>query len=383
MSSTGILRGVNVLHLTTGHYVTDHRIYDKIACSLKRMGADVMVVGMLENNVPGDVKFVDVPKPASKLKRLLWHPWKILLAARQYNADIVHFHETEILITLPFAKLLWPRRKFIYDVHEDFSNLLLVKDWLPSNVRGTVRLLTDFVEKRISVMADAIVGVTPPLTDKYKNKKKITAYNFTSHEFYEKVDLLSRKSQEREFDLVHLGTLNLKRARFLVETVCEFHKLRPNARSIIIGVLPEISEKIGHLLPDNCQMTGRVPHSKIPELLGNAKVGLDIHPWLGPHLEVALPVKVCEYMASRCAVVSSTMPVLNHILSKAEERLNGILIIESDDPCVYAKAVVKMLDGIERGENPGNKLRDFALRNMIWEKEANKIAELYLQLLEE
>jgi hypothetical protein len=57
------------------------------------------------------------------------------------------------------------------------------------------------------------------------------------------------------------------------------------------------------------------------------------------------------------------------------------LVIESDDPVVYAKAIVQMLEAIERGENPGLELREFALRNMVWEKEAHKIAKLYLELL--
>jgi glycosyltransferase involved in cell wall biosynthesis len=381
MSSEGILKGINVLHITTGHYATDHRIYSKMACSLKHMGANVIVVGMREHNIPGKVKVIGIPKSTSKLERLFWQPWRCLLAARQFNADIVHFHETEILIALPFAKLLWPRRKFVYDVHEDFSNLLLVIDWLPSNIKGIVRVLTNFFEKGLTVMADAIVGVTPPLTDKFKNKKRITAFNFTSREFFEQVELLSRTPLKREFDLVHLGTLNFRRAMFLVETIKEFHKYRPKARSLIVGALPEISKKIGPELPDNCQLIGKIPHHKIPELLGNAKVGLDIHPWLGPHLDVALPVKVCEYMASKCAVVSSTMPVLNQILAKDGNDLNGILVIESDDPVVYAKAVVKMIETIERGENPGLELREFALRNMVWEKEAHKIAKLYLELL--
>ena len=58
-------------------------------------------------------------------------------------------------------------------------------------------------------------------------------------------------------------------------------------------------------------------------MLGNAKVGLDVHPWLGLHLKVALAVKVCEYMAAGCAVVASAMPVLNQILAQAEADCKG------------------------------------------------------------
>lgn len=376
------LDGVQVLIIASVHAFTDPRIYPKQACSLQRLGANVTVVGKLEHGTSGEVRVVLVREPSSRLMRFLWQPWRCLWTARWQHADIIHLHNAEMLITLPVARLWWWRSKFIFDVREDYANLLLIRDWLPAWVKPIVCCVTNIGVKGLASFVHAIVGVTSPLTAKFRHKRKITAYNYVSREFFDQAGQIKREPQEREFDLVHLGTLNVRRARFLAETIHAFHQLRSGARSLVIGVSAEIAEAMRPKIPDNCTLLGRTPYKEIPQLLGNTKVGLDVHPWLGPHLEVALPVKVCEYMAAGCAVVSSAMPVLNQILAEAGADAEAIAIIEGGTPIDYAKAAARFVEAIEGGADPGSTLRERALRHMIWEEEASKIAQLYLTLLE-
>ena len=134
-------------------------------------------------------------------------------------------------------------------------------------------------------------------------------------------------------------------------------------------------------IPDRCVLLRKLPYDEIPALLGNTKVGLDVHPWPEAHLKVALPVKVCEYMAAGSAVVSSSMPVLSQILNEAGADPDAITIIKGGNPSDYAKAVVRLVESIEGGADPGARLRELAFKYMIWEEEAGKITQLYLKLL--
>jgi glycosyltransferase involved in cell wall biosynthesis len=374
------LKGLNVLIVTSGHEAMDHRIYAKEACSLSRFGAKVTVVGFRDGDGRGAVPVLAVPKPASRRRRFLAQPWRCLWAARRLNPDIIHFHDLEMLATLPVARLWWRRTKFVYDVHEDFANLMSIRDWLPSRVKPLVAFLTNRVEKSLARLADAIVGVTPPLTDKFSNPNKITAYNYNPREFLDRAGMSMRDPRRRAFDLVHLGTLNSRRADFLAKVIRELHRRKRGARSLVIGVSPEIENTMKTKVPEGCLLLGKTPYQEIPALLGNAKVGLDVHPWLTPHLEVALPVKVCEYMAAACAVVSSTMPVLDRLLNQARADRESIAIITSEDPAVYANAVLSMIEKIESGMDVGARLREIASEHMVWETEAEKIARLYLSL---
>jgi glycosyltransferase involved in cell wall biosynthesis len=375
------LHGIDVLVITSGHEATDHRVYGKQALSLKASGANVTVIGSLEHRIPGNVPVLAVAKSGSRFTRFLCQPWRCLWAARKLRADIIHFHDPEMLATLPVAKLWWREARFVYDVHEDFANLMLIREWLPAWLKPLVRILTDMLEKSLALLADAIVGVTPPLAEKFANKEKVIAYNYISRNFFDAATKLPIKPHNRQFDVVHLGTLNLRRACFLVEVLQEFHRIRLGARSLVIGVSLEIEEALRHRIPMGCTLMGKVPHEQIPRLLGNSKVGLDVHPWLGPHLQVAVPVKVCEYMAAACAVVSSYMPVLRQILDEAGVRSGDLFIIEGENPIDYARAAAEMIEMIEKGVDPGARLQRAALGHMVWENEAVRIVELYRRLL--
>ena len=365
--------------LTTGHEATDARIYVKEACRLQSLGLDVRVVGKLEYSHAGAVPILAVPPARSRWQRLLWQPWRCLWAARKIPADIVHFHDPEMLVTLPLAKLWWWRSKFVYDVHEDVASLMLIRDWLPGWSKRTIRFAINAVEKSFAAFADAVIGVTPPLTQKFHHRHKAVVYNFVPREFFSLAH--GKNVQERTVDVIHVGTLTKERAMFLTDALRDFHEQKPHARSLIVGVAPQMEELLSARLPRGSAVLPRMSHSQIAAHLANAKIGLDVHPKPMPHLEVALPVKVCEYMAAGCAVVSSTMPVLNRLLAGLSVSGNGVTLIHGGEPADYANALVAMLDRIGAEADPGASLRATALRHMTWEGEADKITALYGELL--
>lgn len=375
------LEGVTVAVLTSGHEVLDSRVYGREALSLQRLGARVTVVGKLTRGTPGAVDVIRVSPPRSRLHRFLAQPWRCLRAARHLKPDIVHFHDAEMLAILPVARLVWPRAKFVYDVHEDFAHLMMIRDWLPRAFRPVARKLTDVSEKLLARLAHGIVSVTPPLTAAFPHRLRVSAMNFPTAEFLGVAAAGRRAARDRRYDLVHLGTLNERRASFLAEVLREFHAARPGSRSLIVGASNEILEFLRDRLPEGCDLRGLVAHDEVPRLLGDSRVGIDVHPWPDPHLQPALAVKICEYMAAGTAVVASSMPVLAEVLSRSSPSPAGVTIIRGGEPGDYAGAVSGFLDRIAAGEDPGESSRRFAMEHMRWEPEAMNIANLYRALL--
>jgi len=148
---------------------------------------------------------------------------------------------------------------------------------------------------------------------------------------------------------------------------------------LIIGARPEIAALLEGSLPENCTILGHTGYDDVPALLGNSRVGLDVHPWAEPHLKVAVPVKVCEYMAAGCAVVCSSMPVLDSILVMAGA-VSDLTLLDGGTAAEYAQGILKTLSAIDSGDDPGAKLRDMAYEHISWEGESQKIASLYLDL---
>jgi glycosyltransferase involved in cell wall biosynthesis len=295
----------------------------------------------------------------------------------------VHFHDAELLWSLPVAKLLWPRAKLIYDVHEDFGNLMMIRDWLPKASRPAVRAVTQFCEKLLVRLTDGVVAVTGPLAAHFPFVPSVTVHNFATSAFFDQAAKWSRPPLEREFAIVHLGTLSPPRAKFLGAVLRHFHVLRPQMRSLVIGIEGDVVRAAAGGLPGQCEVVGKVPFDRVPELIGNAAVGIDIHPWLLPHLLPALAVKVCEYMACGCAVVASSMPVLDRMMKDSGLGPDSMVRIQGGRPEDYAQATVDLLDAMERGDDPGSRLRAFARQRMNWKGEAERLAIFYRGLLDE
>ena len=154
--------------------------------SLHGMGASVTVVGRRERGgrpershrrdparllaageVPPAAVALSVGRPA--------HPSRRRALSRRRDA----------LRALPVARLLWPRARFVYDVHEDFGNLMMIRDWLPRPLKPGIRLLTEAFEKGLARLAHGIVAVTPPLADRFPHRHRVVAYNYVTPDFFE------------------------------------------------------------------------------------------------------------------------------------------------------------------------------------------------------
>jgi hypothetical protein len=57
--------------------------------------------------------------------------------------------------------------------------------------------------------------------------------------------------------------------------------------------------------------------------------------------------------------------------------------IQGGRPEDYAQATVDLLDAMERGDDPGSRLRAFARQRMNWKGEAERLAIFYRGLLDE
>jgi glycosyltransferase involved in cell wall biosynthesis len=366
-------RRAHIVLLTSGHDALDHRIFSKEALSLVGHFAGVRVVGVHPRDEIVDGVEIRALKPyRSRAERFLVHPVRCFLAARGPRPRVLVLHDAELLPWVPLVKLLTPWR-VIYDAHEDFSNLLTRRTWLPRPLAALARRV-GFAEKRLARMCDGVMSVTQSLVDRFDHPRRIAVYNLPSADFLAATTSAVGRAPERDTDLVHLGTLSDERLTFLIDVVRGLEERHPGLRTMLIGLWPQQMERVRTELPGSgVEIHGRLPYDAMPELLVRCRVGIDVHPVLYPHLEVAVPVKVFEYMASGCSVVTSYLPELSRLL--AEDEGDCVVTVRDPEPERYADAIARFLADRQRLERCRESLMERVEARWTWSTEEPKLIE--------
>jgi glycosyltransferase involved in cell wall biosynthesis len=372
--------GVEVVLVSSGHSALDHRVFDKEAVTLAKYFPRVRVVAThAGDDRRGNVAITGLPASKSRLERFLLRPFRCLLAARGAGLRVLILHDAELLWWVPVLKLLTGWR-IIYDVHEDFSQLMLRRDWIPAPLRRPVSQALELLEKGCSRLCDGVIGVTDVLVDKFDHRRHIALYNLPSFAFIEEAGKQARPLAEREYDLVHLGTLSQERLEFLKAVLVSLFAHKPDASVLLIGIHPEHEKTLRAVFPaERVTILRQVGYQEVSRLLGGCRIGMNIHPVLYPHLRCAVPVKVFEYMAAGCNVVTSYLPELHRLLG--DEGMGQVTTIYTPDADRFAAEILRLLNSEEL-----MKLHQAALSRLVrarwnWESTEEKLVEFVLNVI--
>jgi len=225
---------------------------------------------------------------------------------------------------------------------------------------------------------DGITTVSDYLLKDLPESHSEAIYNFPTKLFFEEVRNQLAESSSRTYDLLHVGTISDERLRFLEEIIEDILNVDPNKKIIIIGASSSQKAYFDTNFPQqNVKILTLVPYEKMPGWLVQAKIGLNLHPYLHEHLLGALPVKVIEYMAAGCTAVSSWLPELVNIQSK--ELGSGLILLESSDPSDYSKKIIDLLNDPELLIHNQSILPSVIENQLTWEQQEDKLVNFYLK----
>jgi glycosyltransferase involved in cell wall biosynthesis len=333
-----------IVLLSSGHDALDHRIFDKQARTLAEHFPVRVVAWHSHDETRQGVRITALGPYHTRLDRFLRRPLTGVLAARGPGPRVVILHDAELLVWAPLARALgW---RVIYDAHEDFTQLMLRRTWIPRLLRTAVSRL-GVVEKQLSASCDGVLGATAALVENFDHPRRLAVHNLPTLEFLAAASVTSLPMAEREFDVVHLGTLSDERLDFLIAVLRELLAVRPQSTALVLGLTGLQARRVLAELPaKSVTGIGMVPYARIPRFLGACRIGLDVHPILYPHLRVAVPVKVFEYMANGAAVVTSYLPELHRLLGP--EGVRQVVTVTEGNHAAYAVELARLLDDPER-----------------------------------
>jgi glycosyltransferase involved in cell wall biosynthesis len=358
-----------VCHLSSVHPAFDSRIFFKECKSLSEAGYYVSLIAVhdKEETVDG-IEIIPFLKYKSRIKRILFSPFKMFSMAMKQQAYIYHFHDPELLIAGILLRV-FAGAKVIYDIHEDYSKNFIDKPWIKFKVlRIAASKMYYFLEKIMCRLMSGNIVVLPHWVDKYP--KAVLVRNYPLPE-----QLQEAKDENR---FVYVGTIGSKRsAREMVEIFIELEKSIPGIKLDIIGVFTEKNLEAGILeYIKRCPAVsylGYHPFNEAREVLAKAKYGFVLYADI--KYKENIPAKMYEYLASEVIPIFSSFEDFKYDM---EDEGWGIGV----NPKKTLEAASKIYDIItneEKKKNIEENMKRYKTR-YGWESEKKQLLNLYKEL---
>lgn len=364
---------MKVCHITSVHKAHDVRIFEKECISLVKAGFNTsFVVPNTETKVLNGVQVIGVPCTSSgRFSRMINTTKAVVTEALNQNADVYHFHDPELLL---FAKkLIKQGAKVIYDAHEDLPRQVLDKPYIPKLLRGLVSNIVEFIENIIIKRhVSAVVAATPYIQKRFFSvaAKTTNVNNYPILSSFEK----PANWNERKSEVCYVGGVFKTRGAIEMVKMLSFveTKLHIAGNYSPLMLREEMTQVKGW---EKVVEHGFVDREAIKNILKSCKVGLVIlHP-TESYIH-SLPIKMFEYMAAGIPVVASNFPLWQQIVN---EYNCGVCVNPFDEKDI-ASAVNNLLNDDAKSKELGAKGRKAIEQVFNWEKEAEKLVELYRDL---
>jgi glycosyltransferase involved in cell wall biosynthesis len=372
----GLAMPPRIVHITSAHKTEDDRIFHKECRSLAEHGLSVTVIGPgEERKALGGVDILGVPSPGSgRLRRMSVTVWRLLVRCLRLPADVYHFHDPE-LVALGFTLKIFGRR-VVYDVHEDYPQKILTKEWISPVLRRPLSGIMAAVEAAAGRLFDGIVAVTPTIAARFPPAKTITLCNYPMLEEFSAST--GTPYHDRPCQVCYVGGLSATRGLF---DMVEAAGLVQGGAAQCVQLAGQFESGDEENQSRRQQGWGRVAYlgwldrAGIARLLANARAGVVVlHP--NRCFIDAYPIKMFEYMAAGLPVVASDFPVYREIL---DDGACGLLVPAADPPAL-ARAIEWIFAHPDEAKAMGEQGRRRVERLYTWEAERKKLFALYRQI---
>ncbi|MBU0713402.1 glycosyltransferase [bacterium] len=352
------------------HRWDDTRIFHKEAISLaKRYTIELHAPADFTFRELNNVKVVGLPlwEKVSDRKEIRKEIWDRI---KKSDADIFHFHDPELIwigIKIKFFK----KKKVIYDVHENYSETIKTKYWIPTSARYISFILYRMIEVISEYIFDELILVIDD-HQRYFRKEHFIIKNFP-------ILMHNDKKEQKIYDAIYLGSVSKERGIFEIISAAQLLVQKNlNIKIAIIGPIDsEIHSDIVKNIRDkqidnNVILYGEMEFRQALDYVNKSKIGLVT---LLPHKNylVSIATKMYEYMAFQIPIIASDFPSWRKIVSDT----NCGICVNSKNPLEIANAIQYLLDNEEKSKQMGMNGYYAVMHKYNWLNEEKKLFELY------
>ncbi|MEA4892155.1 MAG: glycosyltransferase [Peptococcaceae bacterium] len=373
---------VKVCHMSSVHLMFDGRIFHRECCSLAKAGYETFLVIQGQSQIKCGVNIVGIDAaPSNRIKRILFTARKVYKTALAIDADIYHFHDPELL---PWGlKLKRKGKKVIFDSHEDYSEQIKTKQWIPRCLRNLIGILYRNYETYVCKRLDAVII---PCTMEGKNffdqrcRLTVIVGNAPSVEFSNEIALIKNKLFPNQgIKACYVGSLTYARGvSFFVKAAA-----KAGVSVILAGEFspPQFYDEVKDTNEwKSVKYYGEIPREEIYHILAEADIGVSTLLNIGQYNKGdTFATKVYEYMAAGLPIVISMSSYVEKNLVK---KYNCAITVTPDDINELTKALEYLKNNPEIAQAMGERAKKAFLTEFNWSTEENRLLELYKRIVE-
>lgn len=356
----------------TNDLLIDQRVH-RTAMTLLESGAKPVLVGFRR---PGSQVIPERPYRTCRLRPVFQ---KGFLFYASVNLRLFFFllsRRSDILVsndldTLP-AVFLAARIKsvpLVFDSHEYFTELPELAD------RRFVRRIWKGFEKKLLPKIQYGYTVCQSISNAYQDKYgiRLAVVRNLPMASGEETGIHGQEEDRMQDLIIYQGALNMGRG---LETMIMAMKYLDKYRLQIFGEgtitkdLVRLRDSLS--LGSRVEFMGRVPFNELRTYTRRAALGISLEENIGLNYYYALPNKLFDYIHAQVPVLVSDLPEMRRIVTDYEIGQ----LVRDRDPESFARQVEEMMSSEELRKKWMKNLC-FAAVELCWEKEADKLRDVY------
>lgn len=358
----------------------DPRIFLRQAKSLVLFGFNVTYIvcdGKHDENIEGVMVLNSDFFPKNRFQRFFTGKHLLYKKAISVNADIYQISEPELI---PFGlKLMRLGKKVIFDMREDYPQLILSKEYLPKFSRNHISFALNKYLNNSLKKFDLLISVTPELVDRLIriNKKTILVASFPIVRENSQITLEDYKNRENV--LCYIGTVyRISRQEVLFRALEEIKDIQ----YVIAGRMETDYYKSElQSLPYwvKVKFVDGISRDEILELYKKVTIGNSLRDFSGTgYEEGSLGVmKIFEYMEASLPIICSDVKLWKEIVDKYK---CGICVNPNDEGEIK-NAIQYMIDNKIEAFEMGQNARRAITEEFNWSTQEVKYIDAINSLL--
>ena len=329
-----------VLVMTVVHNPSDSRIWFREVDALLTSGWHVTYVApfsgynqappVRDARLPGSLTCLDITRAEGRRRAPADRAARRLMRRLARHHDLVMVHDPELLVAAAGLRL----RNLVWDVHEDASAALQVKEWMPRILRPVAAALWRGAERQAERSFDLLLAEFA-YQQRFRRRHPVIPNT---------VPVPTDTVPPGRDRVVYLGTVTEARGCQLMIAVGRALAALPDTpvRLEIIGDAPQ--QKSAEALQQAeregiLTWRGFLPSQAALSRISGALAGLSLLDDL-PNFRCSLPTKVVEYGAFGIPVITTPLPLAEQHVRTTDSGL----IVPWRDPEAVVRAVVALRD---------------------------------------